>query len=537
MNRFKKLQNINIPFLIALVFTLLLYAWEEYLFGFPQIGYLRFQVFNNIENLTLGLLSTAYTFIICCLFVQVSLAAGKPFKLLSGFLFSVAMIVQYGYWQGLHRLANPIDFRTAIKSPFDLWLTSAELFFNWLSLLPIALYLILLVLAPKRANHSARNFGLIIVIMIGVNTLNFYTDPDSKRNTGISLTHFFQTLNSAILMEHTIKPRATVPLISQSKPQNNLVLIVDESIRSDHLSVNDYERSTTPYLKALAGQGYIHNWGTAVSGATCSFISNPLIITGLPVMPDNQPNPDEYPTLFQYAKAMGYQTHYLDAQSNYLWNGLYVGDLADVDHWVNTETLGNDIENDFRAADHIHQLVTSSVGNFVVLNKRGVHFLYEDSYPPEQTIWEPTPPNFTYRAYPELVANAYDNGIRYNVNTFFERLFPDVEAGLEQTIYLYTADHGETLFEGGSSALHCFFSKLEASVPLLLIGRLDLAVDTTYKASHSNIVPTLLDLMAVPADQYAYPYRPSLLTAQGSDSVDRFFLDGALAAINFDAGE
>ena len=64
-------------------------------------------------------------------------------------------------------------------------------------------------------------------------------------------------------------------------PKNNIVLVIDESIRGDHLSVNGYKRETTPFLDALSQEDSFYNWGLAVAGATCSHPSNSLILTGV----------------------------------------------------------------------------------------------------------------------------------------------------------------------------------------------------------------------------------------------------------------
>jgi glucan phosphoethanolaminetransferase (alkaline phosphatase superfamily) len=246
------------------------------------------------------------------------------------------------------------------------------------------------------------------------------------------------------------------------------------------------------------------------------------------------PLTDQAPTIFHYAKAMGYQTHYLDAQTNHLWNGLAVSDLAQVDHWLNTEQLGNDMESDFQAAEYIQHTITTSRGNFIVLNKRGVHIKYENAYPEDHAIWTPTPLNGNYQRYRDLIVNAYDNGLRYNVNTFFEVLFADQDAALENAIYIYTADHGETLFEDGTSWPHCRTTNKEAMVPLLIIGQLNQTVETNYKAHHSNIFATVLDLMDVPEVIRWYAYPPSLLSASAADSTDRLFLDSSYIITNFD---
>ncbi|MEM7031639.1 MAG: sulfatase-like hydrolase/transferase [Chloroflexota bacterium] len=378
---------------------------------------------------------------------------------------------------------------------------------------------------------------------------------NGKQNGGEFL--FFRTLHNASFSNLEVAERQRIAFESDTLPTNNLVLIIDESIRSDHLSINGYARPTTPYLHTISDKGYLYNWGTAVAGGSCSMISNPLLITGIPVTENARLFADEYsvlsiklrrlkqqsesapplvdltPTLFDYAKAMGYRTHYLDTQTRYLWNGLGLRDLDFIDHWLTIDDFGDDVDSDFRAADYIYQTVKSSNGNFILLNKRGVHFRYDESFPADQMIWSPPPPKWDYREYPEFGINVYDSGIRYNVNTFFQRMLPDFET-LENTIFIYTSDHGQTLFEDGLQWPHCGATNKEAMVPLLLIGDVEQTLDTQFPASHSNIFSSFLDLMAVPEAVRAYPYAPSLLTARADSRADRLFLTGVFSIINFD---
>ncbi len=110
--------------------------------------------------------------------------------------------------------------------------------------------------------------------------------------------------------------RDVVQYQSSTRPANNVVLIIDESLRGDHLSINGYARPTTPYLEELARHGVLYNWGEAASGATNTWQSNPLILTGLTTLPDRDGQIHRMPTIYQYAKAMGYTTFYLDSGSS-----------------------------------------------------------------------------------------------------------------------------------------------------------------------------------------------------------------------------
>jgi glucan phosphoethanolaminetransferase (alkaline phosphatase superfamily) len=315
-------------------------------------------------------------------------------------------------------------------------------------------------------------------------------------------------------------------------PRNNIVLVIDESIRGDHLSINGYTRETTPFLDSFIQTGNeIHNLGLAIAGASCSYPSNALILTGARPGVDDFEATFTHPTVFQYAKAMGYKTHYMDAQSNSFWNGLTDRDLSFIDAWYKANDFGNDFNSDFRAVDMIVKIVSEGSGNFIVLNKRGAHFLYKNDYPAEAAVWFPLPTD-DYAADPTFISNAYDNAILYNVNTFFERLLVNPKI-LENTTIVYTSDHGQTLFEKHETWLHCKHTPIETIVPMILIGKNLASIDLQYQPSHSNILPTLLDLMNVPTDQRVHSYAPSLFTGTADMSTDHFFFDGSLHLFDF----
>ncbi len=524
----------NQRFLLALLFTLFMYVVEHFVSS--QQGYFLFLVERRqgIEPLT-GLLTTAMTFLAFAVFTWFSFHLPLWGRFIWAGLLSIATLVQYGYWKAFHRFISEIDLDTVLTAPLRMWNDAANIFLNAFALLPIGAYVICAILAGKK--KSSRNWWLLFpvaFVLWGTVLISQYNGW--LTNPGLSSFQFYQTVTQWALSGSRHTTRQTVEPIQQNPPVNNIVFIIDESIRGDHLQVNGYERNTTPYLASLYNNGYMYNWGIAVAGGTCSQIANSLLITGVQIA-DNINNVKkqtiEYPTVFHYARAAGYKTYYLDAQTDYLWNGLTFNDLAYIDNWLNIHQMGTDVHADQRAADIIRNILDTSTGNFIVLNKRGVHFLYEHSYPPEAKLWGPIPTD--YMEEPDLVKNPYDNGVYFNVNEFFKQLLPDPQRQLQHTIILYTSDHAQTLFEEGATWLHCNFTHAEASVPLFILGKLPVQPDTAYPASHSNILPTLLDLMSIPLEHRRQNYAPSLLKATTLDRQNRCFISGNMQVIRYDS--
>jgi glucan phosphoethanolaminetransferase (alkaline phosphatase superfamily) len=549
MSAFKKAFS-NRPFVGALLFVFLLCIFEELIFDFPQVRWLLHIIkYFDHGDVWITFVSSIASFVICCLFVEAALGSSRIFQVLYTILFALSLVLQYGYQKAVERFIIPVDLRIAIATPIDTWKGASILFFDWRVLLPVIVFILGLFIFSERQGLKT-SFKKLRSIFFLIVILNFsYGLKPSPLNLGLSFSSLFQT-TTRFLIDDTLPPKREVLSGSHTHaPKNNIVLVIDESVRFDHLSINGYVRETTPFLDWFAGrEDGFHNFGLAVSGATCSFASNSLLLTGVRPGFDDFQKTSSYPTLFQYAKAMGYKTYYMDAQTNSFWNGLTDHDAAFIDSWFKAIDLGDDFESDFRAADMIVKIVSNSSGNFIVLNKRGVHFLYENSYPPEAAVWQPLPGDYAanrqgeaavwlplpvdYAANRHLISNTYDNGVLYNVNTFFERLLINPEM-LENTVILYTSDHGETLFENHVNWPHCNYTPQEAMVPLILIGKNLPPINDSYHASHSNILPTLLDLMGVPSDQRMHLYAPSLLSETMDLANGRFYFDGSLNPVHF----
>jgi lipid A ethanolaminephosphotransferase len=238
------------------------------------------------------------------------------------------------------------------------------------------------------------------------------------------------------------------------------------------------------------------------------------------------------PNIFQYAKAMGYQTHFLDGQKETYWLGTSY-DKAYVDDWQMASNFAssNPYERDAMIAKKLSQITENSSGHFIWVIKLGAHYPYDRAFPPSAGIWQPS--ESSERIDPakkvELI-NAYDNAVKYNLESFFEPL--GVSRWNSRNLLVYTSDHGQTLSEHGEQHTHCGTGMdtfpTEAMVPLFIISRAPLAVDTGYRASHANIFATLLDLMNFPASERHHEYARSLLTAKATDSQPRYFWAGGL---------
>jgi glucan phosphoethanolaminetransferase (alkaline phosphatase superfamily) len=334
---------------------------------------------------------------------------------------------------------------------------------------------------------------------------------------------------------------------TSQRPLDSIIYVIDESVRGSNLSLNGYPRPTTPFLQFLETEGRLRNLGICVAAGSFSHISNAYLVTGHNAFPDDFFRTDKNPTLFDYAKKMGYETIYVDIDQGYLsplMKAAREGPVRSLDRWMTEQSFKErhiDLQTtkDPGVARFLSSLLNERGGYFVLVNKKGLHFSYRNRYPNNQasTIWkpvmeasEPIDPSATGR---EKLVNTYDNGIRFQVDEFF-RVFV---SGTENRNYvvLYTSDHGQTLAERGQVYTHMKPDKVIVDVPDFFVSgdryskkELLAAIPPGIRVSHLNNFATLLDLMGVPMRLRARPYDKSIFSLTAEDNRVRYYMSGSL---------
>ena len=335
---------------------------------------------------------------------------------------------------------------------------------------------------------------------------------------------------------------------AKNEKAENLIFIIDESVRGDILSINGFSKETTPYLKSIR-EKFI-NLGIASSAANCSQNSNIILQSGVRL--DQLPDKDEltlsYPSIFQYAKSAGYLTYWLEGQYDpgILPPRITSFDMKSIDEFFQVDKSDKDrsgFNTDFTLANRIREIIKNGKSNFILVNKMGAHFQYDSNYPTSEIHFTPTlAVDSTITEMNEFEAlsnvdrtrmvNSYCNALRWNVDKFFDELLKDID--FENTSIVYTSDHGQNLKEGSNPVTHCSTKNpppREANVPMLIFGEfaknfftdnLDLVKD---KTSHFQIFPTLLTYMGYDSAELEEVYGHPLWQR---DFNQRKFLSGDL---------
>jgi len=481
--------------------------------------------------------------------------------LLPGIFRSVAIlfsffviVVQCSYWLTLKQFMTGTDLLLALTVSGENRLDAISSFFQPLVFLYALPYILVLsaLLFVRPAYTFRKNLALSLLPVLFLLTSNyalFLHVPECSFHLNpltsfVRLTLHYEFEN--IRAYHG--PRDELPPFHVSqRPLDSIVYVIDESVRGSNLSLNGYPRATTPFLQYLETRGRLKNLGICIAAGSFSHISNAYLISGHNSFPDDDFRTDRNPTIFDYAKNMGYETIYIDINQGYLPKLMKAaGDsqVRSLDRWMNERSfeerhidLGT--TRDPGIARFLSSLLNDRGGYFIVVNKKGLHFHYHYRYPdgPAFTIWSPvmkaSDPIDISAAGREKLVNTYDNGIRFQVDEFFRVLIS--ETTNQNYVILYTSDHGQTLSEHGQVYTHMKPEKVIVDVPDFLVsgeryGRKGLlaGIPPGIRVSHLNNFATLLDLMGVPMSLRVRPYDKSIFSLTAEDNKVRYYMSGSL---------
>ena len=256
------------------------------------------------------------------------------------------------------------------------------------------------------------------------------------------------------------------------KPQANgdnplYILVIGEAARYDHLSLNGYERNTTPLLQVRKN---LISYDSAYAQANLTSYSLPLIITRATA--DDADRAYREKSIVEAFQEAGYYSGYLNKQLSYAIETRIVK-VSDYAYQSNKEV---DVENNYDI-DLVAKLqeCVSDTSQFFVLHTMGSHFRYEYRYPAEFEQFTPVMgKSFSYLGISEEnkseFINAYDNTILY-LDYFLNELIEYVDGLNRSAVIVYMSDHGESFWDDDKKlSLHGSYeiSKYEFHVPMLV---------------------------------------------------------------------
>ncbi|HEY0781056.1 MAG TPA: sulfatase [Thermoanaerobaculia bacterium] len=315
---------------------------------------------------------------------------------------------------------------------------------------------------------------------------------------------------------------------SKAPPPRNVILIVVDTLRADHLGVYGYPRDTSPNFDALArGAALFTN---ARSQASCTYPSvNSILTSRYPAAFFGQPDdamgiPAAIPSLADILHSRGFHTVAISASpivrrhwSRFNPKGGYDRGFEVFDEqclWKSADCMTA------AALPHLHSDPARPL--FLYLHYLDPHGPYSPPARLREFATGPTDKDFIRRGDPNPIADhLYKGGpdphvtaddLRYLVGLYDDEIayFDDQlgkllraidAAGLrDDTLLVLAADHGEEFLEHGN-VKHCH-SLYDALVHTPLVVRVPGTVPhprITAPVENLDIVPTILDYLRLPA--------------------------------------
>ena len=391
---------------------------------------------------------------------------GKP---LIGLLLLITAFItyfmnQYGVMIDVHMVQNAVQ--TDNKEVRDLLTMKMALFVVVLGILPAWWVCTRHIQwrSPLRES-GARLLTLLVsaVVLVGI-AFAAYQDFASLFRNNRQLRHYLtpfnyiQATNGYIQDHYNSGPVVISPLgedarrdasWQQHKRKTVFVLVVGETARADHFSLNGYPRNTNPKLSAQPG---LINLPNVHSCGTETAVSVPCMFSDIGRANYDGDKAARQQNVLDVLKRAGYNVIWRDNQSGCkdVCNRVTLDDVTTSkdDKLCGTGECWDEI-----LLQNLQQKIDQSDRDVVlVLHQMGSHGpAYYKRYPPATEQFKPVCQTSELSRCPrEQIINSFDNTILYT-DTVLSGLIDFLRANQQRynTGMLYMSDHGESLGENG----------------------------------------------------------------------------------------
>jgi len=288
--------------------------------------------------------------------------------------------------------------------------------------------------------------------------------------------------------------RASYPS-SQSFEKKNVIMIVVDSLRADHMQVYGYERNTTPFLNDLMKAGRLKKVETALSA--CADTQCGVMSTLTSKLPAKQ-------TLKSFKLSdvlhdQGYDLFFVLA-GNHNWYDLknsYGNDLTY--YFDGTSSTRYDWNDDRVISEGLERLHNSTgVPSFFYFHLMSTHStgIRQGQY----GEYQPAKNWLDKESTASSASNFYDNGVVQadaTIKGIFELL--KQKGYLDNSIVVITSDHGEGLGERGQGSYgHSMYLYQECiRIPLLIYEDTPVDYQNLRYATQLDVGPTILSRLGL----------------------------------------
>lgn len=327
----------------------------------------------------------------------------------------------------------------------------------WLALL--SLVLMACAIAPL-TSHYATFFR-------AHKSVRFYANPTFYIYSVIKLGREIVKDNSPMPLAATATDSK---MVSQGGPHKLTILVVGETARADHFSLNGYPRNTNPELEKIGVLSLKNMW----SCGTATAVSVPCMFSDLPQKDFDIGDAKNRENALDVLKRLGVQVLWRDNNSDSKAVALRIEfqDYKKSPPNTHCDSECRDVGMLVGLQDYINKHANKDI--LIVLHQMGNHGpAYYKRYPKQFEKFTPVcKTNELAQCSQAQIINAYDNAILYT-DHFLAKVIDLLKANDDKyaTTMAYLSDHGESLGENGlylHGAPYAFAPDAQKHVPAVL---------------------------------------------------------------------
>lgn len=356
----------------------------------------------------------------------------------------------------------------------------------------------------RRAMKSCVALGLLLgafVIFLATNPAHLNSDwaMEYEPVTGFFRPDLYDASHDALaerLRFDEPRIRASYP-IGQNFERKNVIIIIVDSLRADHMQIYGYDRPTTPFLNGLLRSGKLRKVDLATS--TCAE-SNCGILSTLSSRNLHGLVTEDF-KLHDLLHDQGYGTYFI-LSGDHDWYGLKKSYGTDLSYYFDgaNSKLYPDMLDDrllFEGLENVPDFAGKPA--FFYFHLMSVHFsgIKRDRY----RIYQPSTVERNWEMLTQgkydvtALVNSYDNGI-IQADATIQQLFDDLQKKgyLANSLVVILADHGEGFGERGVKDFGHVNSLYQEfiHIPLLFYDNSQTAYLNLRYATQIDVAPTIL---------------------------------------------
>lgn len=352
--------------------------------------------------------------------------------------FLLALAAFWGFTQDISISAGVIQASLETKKDIVFDLISWQLIAY---IILIVLVILLMIRQYKKIEVPKFNYLFVVLSLLGFGV--FYLVEANRGGTfktRLPYTLFFES--KKLYEKEKITFKTITEKLSHSEDSIQIIFVLGESVRADHLQLNGYERETTPFLN---NRKNLISYQKAFTTNTYTAASVPQILSNASVFDDFK---QEKISLIDVLKKSEIPTVWIGNQTP---EKSYIGFIESSDKKFYVDPTHSEYsfnkELDEKILPVFETEFNTQANQFITLHMMGSHWWYENRYDSRFRKFNPViKSKYIPSNSPKEMINSYDNTILY-LDYFLNELIKRIEVKNQKTILFYVSDHGEFLGE------------------------------------------------------------------------------------------